>query len=272
MTELSRARFRRLVRQRDCDLAEAALLVCAEFQPEVDVDAELLRLDAIADALRSHGFISSTPESDAEALAAWLGEELGFGEPEGDYYDPRNALLTDVLDTKEGLPITLSIVYIAVAQRLRIPAHGIGLPGHFVTGIGRGPDPVVIDPFHGGRTLDEDDLIELVHEATGGQSSYTPGMLRATPPPDVMRRLLHNLTRDLANQGDLQSATLAHELLLLLPSAPAADLRRYGELLARVGRYDEAARRLDDYVKVADDAELRAEARRMAQRARAKLN
>lgn len=272
MSELSRTRLARVVRNAESDLAEAALLCCEEVEPDLDVDVELLRLDAIADGLRSTGFTPTAPREDARALARYLADRRGFTGDHERYHDPRNGLLTRVLDRRRGLPITLSIVYVAVARRLRVPAFGIGLPGHFVTGIGGGERPVVLDPFDGGRVLDETGLSRLVTDATAGQVEFTRSMLRPAPPATVIRRLLNNLTRDFANEGDAANALWTVELKQLLPNHVPDDHRVRGELLVQLGRFLDGAHAFEAYIDADPDAPDAGDVRHAAIRARAKLN
>lgn len=269
----SRERLAEIVRRPDCDLAEAALLCCCEVEPDLDVEVELLRIDAIADAFVTRGFSPSSPEDDARALGAYLAGVQGFVGDGEDYHDPSNGLLTRVLDRKRGLPIALSIVYVAVGRRVGIPAYGIALPGHFVTGVGGGERPVVVDPFHSGALLDERELSERVASATGGQARFTRSMLRPAPAPLVIRRVLNNLTRDFTNQGDLEDALWTVELKQLLPGSPPDDHRARGELLLNLGRFRAAAAAFEAYVEAAPagTSDL-AEVSRRAISARAKLN
>lgn len=279
MAEETRQRLLRLVRRPDADLAEAALLCAAELESGHDVEATLLRLDALADTLRTRGFAPGEPEHDADALAGHLGGVHGFrGETEG-YDDPANALLGDVLDRRRGLPITLTIVYVAIGRRLRVPVFPIALPGHVVAGVGgreRGSGrtrPVVIDPFHGGRRLDEAELSRRVEQTTGGRLAFRRSMLRPSPPVNVVRRLLNNLTRDLAGAERHADALTTAELKLLLPNRLPDDHRVRGELLGRIGRFDEAAEAYEAYLEaVSEDAPDREEVRRAAIRSRARLN
>ena len=101
----STERLARLGRRSDADLAEAALCVCASVE-DVDVDAWLLRIDALADALRTSGSLTGVPAADAVALGEFLGGLHGFRGNTDDYYDPANALLTQVLERRVGIPIT----------------------------------------------------------------------------------------------------------------------------------------------------------------------
>lgn len=273
MTPATRQRLVRSVRRPDGDLAEAALLVCAEVEPDLDVDVAMLRLDALADGLRARGFRPGTPADDARGLAAYLAGEQGFTGDEASYHDPDNALLTRVLDRKQGLPITLSILYVAIARRLEVPAYAINLPGHVVTAIPGDERPVVLDPFHGGRLVDEAEIAARVERASAGRLGFRRAMLRPSPAVNVVRRLLNNLTRDFTTAERPRDALWAVELKLLLPNRLPDDHRVHGELLVRLGRFDEAADAFETYLEVAgSDAPDLEEVRRSAISARARTN
>lgn len=272
MSLASRERLARLVRQPGADLAEAALLIGVELDPSVDVDVSLLRLDALADGLRSQGFESLEPRHDAAAIASYLADEHGFRGNEADYYDPANAFLHKVLDDHRGLPITLSILFVAIARRLRVPAFGIGLPGHFVAGVGGKDRPVVVDPFGGGRILTESEMAEQVRAATSGRIEFTRSMLRPAPAPLVVRRILNNLTRDFSDRGDWRNALWTVELKRLLPSTLPRDLRTLGEVLVHLGSFGRAADAFDAYVEATNDAPDRDEVRQLAIQTRARMN
>ncbi|MFN2556170.1 MAG: SirB1 family protein [Nitriliruptorales bacterium] len=281
MSDSSRARLARIVREPGCDLAEAALLCCVEIEPDLDVDAELLRLDAFADGLRATGHMPGEARADAEALAAHLAGNLGFDGDRERYHDPRNGLLTAVLDRKRGLPIALAIVYVSVARRAGIAAFGINTPGHFLVGVtsqrratgATVVHPVVVDPFHGGTLLTEAQVSERLQAVTGGTGHVSPSMLRPAPCPVVVRRLLDNLTRDFLGQGDVEDALWTVELKLLLPESSPHDLRMAGELLVQLGRYRMAAEILEDYVmREGGQGEDIEAITRLALRARAQMN
>ena len=273
MPEHTRQRLLRLVRRPDADLAEAALLCAAELPDSHDVDATLLRLDALADDLRSRGFEPGDPVQDAAALADHLAGRHGFHGDHDDYHDPANSLLGEVLDRRRGLPITLTILYVAIGRRLHIPVFPIALPGHVVAGIGGDEGTVVLDPFHGGRRLDEGEIAQRVEETTGGRLDFRRSMLRPSPAVNMVRRLLNNLARDFTTAERPRDALWAVDLKLLLPNRLPDDHRVRGELLGRLGRFDEAAAAYERYLEVvSEDAPDREEVRRSAISSRARLN
>lgn len=269
----SRDRLVRLVRRADADLAEAALLCCVEVEPGLDVDATLLRVDALADGLLTSGFAPATPTDAARGLAHHLAAQRGFTGDVATYNDPDNGLLTRVLERRRGLPITLAILYVAVARRLDVPAYVVNLPGHVVAAIAGDERPVVLDPFADGRLVDETELQARIAEASGGRMTFHRALLRPSPSAQVVRRLLNNLTRDLLAAGRPRDALWTVELKLLLPNRSADDHRVLGELLNQVGRFDEAADAFEAYLDLVDErARDREDVRRAAIRARARLN
>jgi hypothetical protein len=149
MSTASRQRLATIVRRPGVDLAELALLVCAEADPSLDVGRGAAPPRRARRPAALSGVRVGDPDTDATALARYLADEQGFHG--ADELTPAAALLTDVLDRKRGSPVSLAVLYVAIARRLRVPAFPIGLPGRVVVGIGGGERPVVLDPSRGGR-------------------------------------------------------------------------------------------------------------------------
>ncbi len=273
MSSTTRERLVRLVRRPDADLVEAALLVCAEPEPEPDIEGAPLRVDALADGLRTRGLARGDPGHEADALARYLGGSLGFHGTTEQPWTPDDALLTRVLERRRGLPISLTILFVGIARRLAMTAFPIALPGHVVAGIGGGDHRVVCDPFHGGRQLDEAALVERVRAATSGELEFRRSMLRPAPASQMIRRLLNNLTRDFLADQRVTDALWTIDLKLLLPNRVPGDHRARGELLDRCGRFDLAAHAFEEHLElIGPDAPDASATRRAAIRVRARMN
>lgn len=273
MSDDVRDRLVRLVRRSDADLAEMALLCATGCAPDLDLDRELLRVDALADSARTRQPNLGSGAPAASALRDHLGARLGFAGDPARYHDPDSSLLHRVLETRQGLPITLSIVYVALARRLQLPAYAIGLPGHVVVGVADGDHPTVLDPYHGGILLDEPALIDRVASTTAGRVTFRRSMLRPAPAVSVARRLLNNLTRDLTAAGRVAEARWTVEVKLALPNRHPQDHRDLGALSARTGSFDVAAHAYERFLELTQgDTPERQAARRAAIEARARLN
>jgi regulator of sirC expression with transglutaminase-like and TPR domain len=226
----NRARFADLVRSDDPDLAELALLVANEAYPDLDVDHYMGCVDALADSARSLG-------ATADAVVVTL-RASGLQGDAQTYDDPRNSFLNDVLDRRRGLPITLSAVTLATAQRVGVPMIGVALPGHFVVADTSPETPRYFDPFHGWAAISADDCAQMVRRTAG--IPFEKRFLAPVGADAILRRMLANLRTSLLRRRRLRDALWTVELGLILDSTDQALVRQLAMLLGAVGRYDEA--------------------------------
>ena len=251
-------RFAELVRgpEEGCRLDEGALLIAAHARRDLDVAAQLARLDDLA---------AACPARTLEAVSAHLFVDLGFAGDTADYSNPRNSLLDVVLDRRRGIPITLSVVLIEVARRLGVELVGVGMPGHFLVRAA-GDDDVFADPFHG-VLLDRPGCEKLFATLHGPR--FEDRFLDPVGPRAVLARMLTNLQRSFVGQGDRAGALWAQCLRVLVPGTTVQDRRQLAAMLAANGRFDVAAVELE---AIADEG-IGGDRDRIAARAmRAKLN
>ncbi|MDH5734659.1 MAG: transglutaminase-like domain-containing protein [Gammaproteobacteria bacterium] len=189
--------FEQLLSQPDnqINLAEGALLVARLEYPELKIQSQLQRITELAEEIRSH---LSEEASAAEILTAInkvLFLEKGFEGNSEHFYDPRNSFLNDVLDRKLGIPISLSILYIELGHQLGLPLSGVSLPGHFLVKLELNDAAIVLDPYFGGISLNEDDIEERLQEFYGNKlkRQHFSGLLATTPNRDIIMRILRNL-------------------------------------------------------------------------------
>ncbi len=209
-------RFGELADDASPPLDAFALALAAEFG-DVDWEAAGDRLDRLGREVAD--FLSDAPRAphrEAAACRLVLGERHGYVGDTAEYGDPRNSMLDTVLARRTGLPITLSVLWVAVAGRAGFRLDGVGLPGHFVVGHFAADPPLLIDPFGGGTVLD---------------GEPPPGLVRPWTAKETILRMLNNLVRSYQERGDLAKALHAAELRLSVSSGPAreeveAELRR----------------------------------------------
>ncbi len=250
MTADSRQRFAEAVRADQVDLAQACLLIGAEVRPDLDVSDGLAHLDRLAAEALSHVAAGAPAYDAAVGLRTALGDGAGFRGYGDDYGDLRASLLHEVLRRRRGLPILLSVVYMEVGRRLGVPVHGIGLPGHFLVGVPGTAMPVLLDPFYGGRLTTEAELSARVEDILGTTDELTTESLQPWAPLDILTRILGNIRASSTSNDALRTRLWAVELSLLIPHHAASLRRERGELLARLGDYDGAARELEDYASM----------------------
>lgn len=238
----------------EIDLPRAALLVAREEYPWLDVESQLVEVSRLGDALRARLAGAAGPEQQVEALSNLLFGEMRFRGNVEDYYDPRNSYLNEVLERRTGLPITLSLLYVAVGRRAGMPLHGIGFPSHFLVGYGdEVPPRLLIDPFHQGRLLTPRDAAALLRASHGPGARLHPSHLLPSSPRRVLARILTNLKVAYLRRNDLARAIRASEQLSLVQPG-AAELRDRGLLRARTGDVRTAADELKAYLEQAPNA------------------
>ena len=250
-----RGRFARAtgVPEDQVDLCEAALWIAAEEYPSLDVVAYQGRLDRLA---RSADGPVRAAGDDAERVAALirhLHEEEGFTGNRENYDDPRNSFLNEVLDRRMGIPITLSLVYMAVGRRLDLPVQGIGFPGHFLVKYVGKPE-IVFDPFVG-VVLTEEQCQTRLQAALGSRARLRPEHLRPATPHESLARLLRNLKHLYLRGADTRRALAACDrILMLMPDAPL-DLRDRGLVLEQMECFGPAVADLERFLQLAPEDE-----------------
>lgn len=254
---LGRQLFYQEIQQPDeqISLDRAALYLALEEYEDLDVEVYLNALDTMAAEVQERLPTEPYPLRIIQVLNQYLYDDLGFGGNVTNYYDPRNSFLNDVIDRRVGIPITLSLVYLAIAQRIQFPMVGIGMPGHFLIRPTINEMEVLVDPFSRGEIMFAEDCKERLAQVFGQPVELRAEFFDPVSPRQFLARMLTNLKMIYINRGMLTKALAATErILLLFPFAPL-ELRDRGVLYYRLNRWPEARQDLEDYLAIAPTAE-----------------
>jgi regulator of sirC expression with transglutaminase-like and TPR domain len=255
-----RSRFAKIVQSSRCELARGALEIARIAYPDLDPTDSLAELDRLANAVRPRLMPGYSAVDRALTVARYLFGECGASNTDA-YYDVRNSFLNDVLTRRTGIPITLSTVLIEVGTRVGVPFEGVGFPGHFLVRVpAGGGESLILDPFHGGQRVDDDELLERLRslaDASKGPAFETvpPEFLTPTSPRAMLGRMLRNLLRIYLERDADPEALLAVDLLLVLAPQGADEIRTRGFLYERLGCPAAAAVDFRRYLELAPDAE-----------------
>jgi regulator of sirC expression with transglutaminase-like and TPR domain len=242
------------------DLAAPAFLIARLEYKKLDPGPYLDLLEQWGDS----GFhrVAADPGHDAplaarvDTLNRFLFNELGFAGNRDQYDDPRNSCLNEVLDRRTGIPITLSLVYIEVARRAGIRAEGVNFPGHFLVRVLQDlhtddpGDGLLVDPFHGGAILDEQDCRLLLHRHMGEEAAWAPELLARATRRQILVRMLLNLKRLYVKWRSFPQARAITDLLLALSPSAVTELRDRGLLAYHMNDFPAALRDLEQYLKL----------------------
>jgi regulator of sirC expression with transglutaminase-like and TPR domain len=252
------------------DLAHACLLIAQDAYPDLQVERYLGDIERMALRLRGRMPQTSAAEERVAVLNQFLFEDLGFRGNTEEYYDPRNSYLNDVIDRKVGIPISLSIVYMAVGRRVGLPLEGVSFPGHFLVRLRLRAGVLVLDPFAGGAPQSEADLRErlqrVVPPSVTGNVPLSELPLDQFIEPATNRQILARVLRNLKTiyreiDKPERMLEVLNRMLVVAPDS-SADLRERGIVYQRLECYRAALKDLSAYVErepeAADLDEVRA--------------
>jgi regulator of sirC expression with transglutaminase-like and TPR domain len=199
-------------------LVRAAIAVSMHRLEDVDVEGLFDTLRGYADVVRSR-VRTRHVEAVLAHLHQVLFEDAGFRGDQHNYYDPRNSYLPEVLRRREGIPITLTLIYKAVAERIGLRVEGVNAPGHFLARVYDASGPILVDPFFRGQMLTPNEALQRLSELTGRQIPADIRLLRSATHAQWLMRIIANLQSIFSRTDQDQDLAAMNELQKLLSSA-----------------------------------------------------
>jgi len=227
-------------------LLEAAIAIAQDETPELDVQAVLADVDALALRLKNRLASDAPVLHRVRTLNRYFFDELGFAGNVNDYHDPANSYVPQVLARRRGIPITLALLYIEIAGQVGLKADGVSFPGHFLVKLRLPQGEVVIDPFTG-QSLSRAELeerLDLVRQAGAMRAGLDMPLamwLQAATPRDIIARMLRNLRQIHQGRGDARRLLAVLDRQLVLEPEDWGSYRLRGDVLDGLGRQEEAA-------------------------------
>jgi regulator of sirC expression with transglutaminase-like and TPR domain len=197
----------------DFDLEQAALLLARTEYPSLCSAAFPALLDQYAAEIRERLSANHSPEQIIAVINEYLFKEMGFTGNEKNYYEPENSYFNRVMERKTGNPISLSMVYLFLGRRLRLPMVGIGLPGHFICRFQSSTQEFYIDAFNSGKILTKADCIKyLAHTNHSVQEGY----LLPLSPRRMLLRVCANLHQIYTQRAQREEVSRLQRYLVAL--------------------------------------------------------
>lgn len=246
-----RAAFGALAAKSDVDALEAMLLLSRALDPAVDLDDCHARIDELCDAVRARVDGESTELGRIDALVRGM-REIGFRGNTDHYYDARNTLMSEVLERRTGIPISLAVLYMEVAKRVGVEVRGVNFPYHFLLKAVDAPG-VFVDPFFG-MTRDEVSCAHLLREVSGDSLELRNEYLRPVDERQIFVRVLRNLKTLHKNEGAIGPALEYCDLILLFDPEQPAEYRDRGTISLALGEWSRAVDDLSTYLAMTPTA------------------
>lgn len=232
--------FKKLVvRQSDLDLTRVALELARDAYPELDISEPLEWIEQRAKELKP-GLAKRDDLETLAALSACLSDEHGLsGSPEA-YDNPDSSYLQKVIETGRGIPISLSLIYMAVAERLDLPLLGVSAPMHFLSRIETSQGTMFLDAYSGGRILSFAECVDWLMGLTDMTEADLVQTLEPVGPRPIIVRMLNNLKVLYAKKEDWPQAWKVQHRLSTLQPASYNERRDLGIISLHAGQLNMA--------------------------------
>ena len=244
-------------------LAEYALhLARILAYPSLDISGLLSSIDTmgqeVALMLKKSGNTPPRPTQIIEKINDLLFNAQKFKSNTDDYYNPLNSYLNIVIERKRGIPITLCILYMRVARSVNFKMYPVNFPGHFLIKhiLEDNSGEIIVDPFNGGRIMDDYSLKVLIEQAYPQQNiPLTHALVEKATAAQVLIRMLNNLKGSYYEAQDIDRYNIANEMVLAIDPYNPDAVRDKGIVLLKKGDPSEALRVLNTYLEINPEAE-----------------
>jgi len=236
----------------EIDLVQFMLDVAADAYPNLDRVGCLVEIDRLGVACQDmvRRCACRALGDQLAAVSRQLYDVEGFHGNREAYYEPQNSYLNEVLARRVGIPISLGVLYMAVAARAGFKTFGVNAPGHFVVGCCSGGEPLFVDPFNAGDVLDQQACKCRIEQMTGAKGVVCRDHFRAAATLDIAARVLRNLKAAHAFEERWPRVLeVQRRLTALLPHVPQ-ERRDLGLVYLRMGQPGKALGMLEPYLKV----------------------
>ncbi len=242
----------------DFALFEAAVCLAQDEYPDLDVQSVLGDVDLLLARIKRRLASDAGLVQKLRVLNSFFFQDLDFGGNVNDFYDPDNSFMHVLLRTRRGIPISLAVLWMELAQGLGLSVRGVGFPGHFMVKVQLPMGQAVIDPLSG-KSLSREQLAEQLEpfrRRSGLLDEFEVPLglyLQATPARDIIARMLRNLKEIFSTQMDWERLLAVQERLVILLPDSWPEYRDRGLAHAELGHCDEALSDLECYLSHAED-------------------
>jgi regulator of sirC expression with transglutaminase-like and TPR domain len=242
----------------DLPLFEATVSLAQDEYHDLDVQAVLQEVDLLLARIRRRLPADASPIQKLRLLNIFFYQDLGFGSNVNDFYDPDNSFVHVMLRTRRGIPISLAVLWMELAQGLGLSVRGIGFPGHFMVKVNLPMGQAILDPVTG-KSLSREQLAERLdpfRRRSGLNDDFDVPLglyLQSAPARDILSRMLRNLKEIYTAEQDWARLLAVQERLVVLLPESWPEVRDRGLAHAELGHADAAVADLECYLVHAEN-------------------
>ena len=184
-------------------LLQSALLIARLDNPDFLPAHYLKRVDRMAKLIAEKIPPTATQKEKLDILMDQMFVQYGYHGSGMDFHNRANSYINEVIDDREGLPITLSLLLMELGRRIDLPISGLATPGHFLALFREEGQPIensiLIDAF-GGQIISREQANKLTHSELTNED-FLPASER-----EIISRILRNLLRSADWDRDLPAS------------------------------------------------------------------
>jgi regulator of sirC expression with transglutaminase-like and TPR domain len=230
-------------------LATLGLLVSTLEYPEMNVDDELASFRQLESVLSRRIQSNSSLLQKINEISEYFFSELSFSGNVKNYYDHKNSFINEVLNRRQGIPITLAILYMEIASRLGIDVAGIGMPGHFLVRAKEKTEIFYIDVFNKGTVLSKDECEKMFNDHVPTSFTWDDRYLVPVDDKYIIVRLLRNLKYIYLSEDKTKQAYKVMDLIVGLEPDNVFEIRDRGMVGFRVGHKKQSIKDLKRFLE-----------------------
>lgn len=228
------------------DLIRASLIIASVDEQDINIAAYLRQVDRMTSDIQNKLEPKADEVEVRKTLNKYLYQDNGFHGARFDYYHRANSYMNRLLDDREGLPITLSVLYMELGQRLGLDIEGVGIPGHFIVRQRVGDEAFFLDPFDDGKVLSLDEVKALATD--GRPDRFDESFLESSSPKLILMRMLNNLLGLAQDEQDKEAMLRYLEVLMALDETHVQNRGMRALIRYETGRKQAAVDDLDYFL------------------------
>jgi regulator of sirC expression with transglutaminase-like and TPR domain len=219
--------------------------------PDLDITKEIEKISNLGFEVKNSIIESKNTTFKISLLNEFIFNTCGFHGDSEDYYNPKNNFLNNVIDTKVGIPITLSVLYSELGKHIGVNLRIIGFPSHVIVEAG---EELILDPFNKGRKLSKNDLEEILYRNYGEGVELIPEYLNEITNEQILIRILRNLKSSYAESYAYDKAMQCNMMILSISHESSDEIRDIGILEEKMKNYEKAITFLNRYLELEPNA------------------
>jgi tetratricopeptide (TPR) repeat protein len=225
------------------DITEMSLLIAKEEYSEIKIDDYVECVDWYARVIKARIAEGDKPKTLINIINAFLFDELGFIYVQTGYLE--DLYLNKVIDRRKGNCVGLSILYLSIAEKLRLPLYGVNVPDHIFVRYDDGEQKINIETGHNGMSLPDSFYASNSLERFDEESVEHGCYLQNLNTKEVIANILLNRSKIRRENGDHKGALDdCKKSILLNPKNPGAYCNR-GVIHEKMGMLSDAIKNYD---------------------------